>query len=98
MLGHHFNDSPYVAASLMSVAISQVFGSAMSGPLGHAGQNDLLALGEFTLGTGALEPLVHRKPLPRVPWPRKANRWLRAFDGSLRNFDAIRSLLISASA
>ena len=31
LLGHYVNDRPYVASSLMSVAISQVFGSAMSG-------------------------------------------------------------------
>src|SRR5438477_9208127 len=28
LLGHHVNDRPYVASSFMSVAISQVFGSA----------------------------------------------------------------------
>ncbi len=31
LLGHYVNDRPYVASSLMSVAISQVFGSAMAG-------------------------------------------------------------------
>ena len=31
LLGHYVNDRPYVASSFMSVAISQVFGSAMSG-------------------------------------------------------------------
>ena len=31
LLNHYVNDRPYVASSLMSVAISQVFGSAMSG-------------------------------------------------------------------
>lgn len=31
LLGHYVNDRPYVASSLMSVAISQVFGSALSG-------------------------------------------------------------------
>lgn len=31
LLGHYVNDRPYVASSFMSVAISQVFGSAMGG-------------------------------------------------------------------
>lgn len=31
VLGHYVNDRPYVASSFMSVAISQVFGSALSG-------------------------------------------------------------------
>jgi len=31
LLGHYVNDRPYVASSFMSTAISQVFGSAMSG-------------------------------------------------------------------
>jgi 3' terminal RNA ribose 2'-O-methyltransferase Hen1 len=31
LLGHYVNDRPYVASSFMSVAIAQVFGSAMSG-------------------------------------------------------------------
>jgi 3' terminal RNA ribose 2'-O-methyltransferase Hen1 len=31
LLGHYVNDRPYVASSLLSVAISQVFGSAMAG-------------------------------------------------------------------
>ncbi len=31
LLGQYVNDRPYVASSFMSVAISQVFGSAMSG-------------------------------------------------------------------
>src|ERR1700710_1126254 len=31
LLGHYVNDRPYVASSFMSVAISQVFSSAMSG-------------------------------------------------------------------
>jgi 3' terminal RNA ribose 2'-O-methyltransferase Hen1 len=31
LLGHYVNDRPYVASSFMSVAISQVFGSAMAG-------------------------------------------------------------------
>ena len=31
LLGHYVNDRPYVASSLMSVAISQVFGSALNG-------------------------------------------------------------------
>lgn len=31
LLGHYVNDRPYVASSFLSVAISQVFGSAMSG-------------------------------------------------------------------
>jgi 3' terminal RNA ribose 2'-O-methyltransferase Hen1 len=31
LLGHYVNDRPYVASSLMSVAISQVFGTAMGG-------------------------------------------------------------------
>ena len=31
LLGHYVNDRPYVASSLMSVAIAQVFGSAMAG-------------------------------------------------------------------
>ena len=31
LLGHYVNDRPYVASSFMSVAISQVFGTAMSG-------------------------------------------------------------------
>jgi 3' terminal RNA ribose 2'-O-methyltransferase Hen1 len=31
MLGHYVNDRPYVASSFLSVAISQVFGSALSG-------------------------------------------------------------------
>jgi 3' terminal RNA ribose 2'-O-methyltransferase Hen1 len=31
LLGHYVNDRPYVASSFMSVAISQLFGSAMAG-------------------------------------------------------------------
>jgi 3' terminal RNA ribose 2'-O-methyltransferase Hen1 len=31
LLGHYVNDRPYVASSFMSVAIAQVFGSAMAG-------------------------------------------------------------------
>ena len=31
LLGHYVNDRPYVASSFMSVAIAQVFGSAMNG-------------------------------------------------------------------
>lgn len=31
LLGHYVNDRPYVASSFMSVAVSQVFGTAMSG-------------------------------------------------------------------
>src|SRR5947207_4087523 len=31
LLGHYVNDRPYVASSFMSVAISQVLGSAMAG-------------------------------------------------------------------
>ncbi|MCA9173302.1 MAG: 3' terminal RNA ribose 2'-O-methyltransferase Hen1 [Planctomycetales bacterium] len=31
LLGHYVNDRPYVASSFMSVAISQLFGTAMSG-------------------------------------------------------------------
>ena len=31
LLGHYVNDRPYVASSFLSVAIAQVFGSAMSG-------------------------------------------------------------------
>src|SRR5688500_9036026 len=31
LLGHYVNDRPYVASSFMSVAISQVFGTAMGG-------------------------------------------------------------------
>jgi 3' terminal RNA ribose 2'-O-methyltransferase Hen1 len=31
LLGHYVNDRPYVASSFMSVALSQVFGTAMSG-------------------------------------------------------------------
>jgi len=31
LLGHYVNDRPYVASSFMSVAISQVFGSALNG-------------------------------------------------------------------
>jgi 3' terminal RNA ribose 2'-O-methyltransferase Hen1 len=31
LLGHYVNDRPYVASSFMSVAISQVFGTAMAG-------------------------------------------------------------------
>jgi 3' terminal RNA ribose 2'-O-methyltransferase Hen1 len=31
LLGHYVNDRPYVASSFLSVAISQVFGSAMAG-------------------------------------------------------------------
>src|SRR5262245_51008149 len=31
MLGQYVNDRPYVASSFLSVAISQVFGTAMSG-------------------------------------------------------------------
>jgi 3' terminal RNA ribose 2'-O-methyltransferase Hen1 len=31
LLGHYVNDRPYVASSLMSVAIAQVFGSALAG-------------------------------------------------------------------
>src|SRR5438105_1493176 len=31
LLGHYVNDRPFVASSFMSVAIAQVFGSAMSG-------------------------------------------------------------------
>ncbi|HET6326273.1 MAG TPA: 3' terminal RNA ribose 2'-O-methyltransferase Hen1, partial [Planctomycetaceae bacterium] len=31
LLGHYVNDRPYVASSLLSVAISQVFGTALSG-------------------------------------------------------------------
>jgi 3' terminal RNA ribose 2'-O-methyltransferase Hen1 len=31
LLGHYVNDRPYVASSLLSVAIAQVFGSAMAG-------------------------------------------------------------------
>ncbi|HEV8003853.1 MAG TPA: 3' terminal RNA ribose 2'-O-methyltransferase Hen1 [Planctomycetaceae bacterium] len=31
LLGHYVNDRPYVASSFMSVAISQVFGTALSG-------------------------------------------------------------------
>src|SRR5258708_19124090 len=31
LLGHYVNDRPYVASSLISVAIAQVFGSAMAG-------------------------------------------------------------------
>jgi 3' terminal RNA ribose 2'-O-methyltransferase Hen1 len=31
LLGHYVNDRPYVASSFLSVAISQVFGTAMSG-------------------------------------------------------------------
>ncbi|MCB9924934.1 MAG: 3' terminal RNA ribose 2'-O-methyltransferase Hen1 [Planctomycetaceae bacterium] len=31
LLGHYINDRPYVASSFMSVAISQVFGTAMGG-------------------------------------------------------------------
>ena len=31
LLGHYVNDRPYVASSFMSVAISQVFGTALGG-------------------------------------------------------------------
>ncbi|MCA9111424.1 MAG: 3' terminal RNA ribose 2'-O-methyltransferase Hen1, partial [Planctomycetaceae bacterium] len=31
LLGHYVNDRPYVSSSFMSVAISQVFGTAMGG-------------------------------------------------------------------
>ena len=33
LLGQYVNDRPYVASSFMSVAIAQVFGSALAGPL-----------------------------------------------------------------
>ncbi|MEL6109760.1 MAG: 3' terminal RNA ribose 2'-O-methyltransferase Hen1 [Planctomycetota bacterium] len=72
LLGHYVNDRPYVASSLMSVAISQVFGTAMAGrcndrpvlaetPIPLTATIDVLPVrGEAELVNRLFEPLGYR--------------------------------------
>lgn len=87
LLGHYVNDRPYVASSFMSVAISQVFGTAMGGrckdrpklvitPIPLVAQLDVLPVrgGEEFLHR-IFEPLGYTAEAVRHPLDERFPEW-----------------------
>src|SRR5262245_4263487 len=87
LLGHYVNDRPYAASSFMSVAISQVFGSALQGrckdrpelvqtPISLAARLDVLPVrgGEGLLRT-VFEPLGYEVEAVRHPLDERFPEW-----------------------
>ena len=87
LLGQYVNDRPYVASSFMSVAISQVFGSAMSGrckdreelvkvPIPLTARIDVLPVrGGEGLVQRIFEPLDYTVEMIRHPLDEKFPEW-----------------------
>ena len=87
LLGQYVNDRPYVASSFMSVAISQVFGSAMSGrckdreelvkvPIPLTARIDVLPVrGGDGLVQRFFEPLGYTVEMKRHPLDEKFPEW-----------------------
>ncbi len=87
LLGQYVNDRPYVASSFMSVAISQVFGSAMSGrckdreelvkvPIPLTARIDVLPVrGGEGLVQRFFEPLGYTVEMKRHPLDEKFPEW-----------------------
>ena len=87
MLDQYVNDRPYVASSLMSVAISQVFGSALAGrskeraelvetPIPLAAQIDVLPVrGGEELLHSLFDPLGYTVSATRHPLDEKFSEW-----------------------
>ena len=87
LLGHYVNDRPYVASSLMSVAISRVFGSALGGrckdrpdlvatPIPLVARLDVLPVrgGELFLRK-MFEPLGYQVDVSRHPLDEQFSDW-----------------------
>src|SRR5262245_42316535 len=86
-IDHYVNDRPYVASSLLSVAISQVFGTALSGrcrdkpelaemPLPLVARLAALRCrGGEALLRGLLEPLGYGIELTRLPLDERFPEW-----------------------
>lgn len=86
-LGQYVNDRPYVASSLMSVAISQVYGSALAGrckdrpeaaaePMPLAARLDVLPVrGGERLLRGLFEPLGYEVEAERHPLDEHYAAW-----------------------
>jgi 3' terminal RNA ribose 2'-O-methyltransferase Hen1 len=87
LLGHYVNDRPYAASSFMSVAISQVFGSALQGrckdrpelvetPISLAARLDVLAVrgGEGFL-RNVFQPLGYEVEAVRHPLDERFPEW-----------------------
>ncbi len=87
LLGQYVNDRPYVASSFLSVAISQIFGSAMSGrckdrpelaqlPIPLTAQIDVLPVrGDEGLVQGMFEPLGYTVEAVRQPLDEMFPEW-----------------------
>lgn len=87
LLGHYVNDRPYVASSFMSVAISQVFGTAMGGrckdrtelvetPLPLTARLDVLPVrGDERFLHRVFEPLGYSVAAARTPLDVQFPEW-----------------------
>ncbi len=107
LLGHYVNDRPYVASSFMSVAISQVFGTAMAGrckdrpdlvttPIPLAARIEILPVrgGEGFLHR-LFEPLCYSVEATRHPLDTKFPEWGESpyFSVTLRGTKTLSDLL-----
>jgi 3' terminal RNA ribose 2'-O-methyltransferase Hen1 len=90
LLSQYVNDRPYVASSFLSVAISQVYGSALQGrckdrpdltttPIPLSARMDVLPVrGAERLLRGVFEPLRYVVEAERHPLDERFREWARA--------------------